>query len=138
MLTLIDIPEDVLRELYEYIPYKHRCIFNKVEFIRYKYSIFPINQAVYFKPDMIYIRKIIRNNFNFIFQQLLEVYFDQLIKIKKYYCNNKVFRNLIEYINYYCLENNAYKCKDVIDYYFVEKGLSKNRHKKINYKNIRI
>ena len=138
MLTLIDIPEDVLRELYEYVPYANRCIFNKVEFIRYKYNRSEYDTKSCFKPNMSYTRKIIRNNFNFIFQQLLEVYFDKLINIKNYQYNDKVFRNMIEYLNYYCLENNAYKCKEVIDYYLNEKGLSKNRHKKINYRNIRI
>ena len=138
MLTLIDIPEDVLRELYEYVPYKDRCIFNKVEFIRYKYISRHDDTYTNLKPDMSYVRKIIRNNYNFIFQHLLEVYFDKLMTIKKYQYGDKVFRNMIEYLNYYCLENNAYKCKEVIDYYLNEKGLSKNRHKKINYTNIRI
>ena len=138
MLTLIDIPEDVLRELYEYVPYNNRCIFNKVEFVKYKYTNLQQDTESYFKPNMRYVRRIIRSNLNFIFQQILEVYFDKLINIKKYHYGDKVFRNMIEYLNYYCLENNAYKCKEVIDYYLNEKGLSKNRHKKINYTNIRI
>lgn len=65
-----------------------------------------------------YIRFIIRNDSNFIFENILEMNYHKWSKIKKWKYKNLKFNNYIHYILYLCQLYTSGKCKNIIKYSF--------------------
>ena len=65
-----------------------------------------------------YIRFIIRNDSNFIFENILKMNYDKWCKIKKWSYKNLKFKNYIQYILYLCQKYTSGKCKNIIKYSF--------------------
>ena len=148
-ITIDNVCEDNLKEIYSYIPYVYRKLHSKCNYQEYIKSLYKNDDNVFniiknrkiVKTTNIYnnishIRMIIRNDLNFILSNILTYNFINWLNIKNYIYNKLKFRNFTEFIMYYANENNADKCKNIMIDYFDIYGLSKNRHKKINYKNI--
>ena len=142
VVNIDNVPEEILREIYTYIPYKNRALHTKTNYIFYNSKFiknkigFNINSNYSINWAQ-YIRRIIRNDFNFIFNILIYHEFNNWLNLKCYYYDNAVYRNFTEFINTYAIRNDAIKCRNILLKYFDINGLSKNRHKKIHYKNIR-
>ena len=84
-----------------------------------------------------YIRATVRQDNDFVFNQLLQENYNKWFNIKKYLYQDCIYANYIYFLKTYCVENQSTKCKEKIDNLIQELGLSKNQHKKNIIRNIR-
>ena len=122
-----DLPEDILNLIYEYIPYHTRCLFSAKNYSKYNTSHQEyLNNNVYgvhlklnkrFTFDT-YVRKIIKNDYYYIFQFVLKENYKKWKKTtKKNRYKNMNYRSKLLFYSLYCIENKANKCLEIIRKY---------------------
>ena len=77
-----------------------------------------------------YIRTMIRQDNEFVFEQLLKENWKRWVQMKKYYYRTCIYLNYLYFLESYCLDNQSEKCRKKIMDLIVEQGISKNQHKK--------
>jgi hypothetical protein len=77
-----------------------------------------------------YIRTMIRQDNEFVFEQLLKENWRRWVQMKKYYYRTCIYLNYLYFLESYCLDNQSEKCRKKIMDLIVEQGISKNQHKK--------
>ena len=77
-----------------------------------------------------YIRTMIRQDNEFVFEQLLKEHWRRWVQMKKYYYRTCIYLNYLYFLESYCLDNQSEKCRKKIMDLIVEQGISKNQHKK--------
>ena len=113
------LPEDMVGEIYSFIPLKSLSLTNKFYWKRY-YKI-KVNQA---SLTTSYWRFLLRYDYSFIFKEYLEYYFIYFIKNKKVIYQNKIFPRKVELIKYLStFVFNSQKCKNILDLFMRNKGL---------------
>jgi hypothetical protein len=132
ILDIMKLPDELLREIYDYIPYKNRIFLTKNNYE--KYHSFIIRYIPNYDS---FIRNIIRNDYLFVFEKHMRENNKKWLEKKKYYYKNKIFSNFGYFILEYCIENNSEKCKTLLTDFWCKEGLCQNRHKKNIYKHIR-
>jgi hypothetical protein len=89
-----------------------------------------------------YIRTMIRQDNDFVFDQLLRENHKWWLKMKNYMYRDSIYAHYLVFLQAYCIEYDSFKCKMAINELFVnmglkkELGLSKNQHKKNITRNI--
>ena len=79
-----------------------------------------------------YIKKIIANNMNYIFEMLIKHKYNHWINIKKYRYRGYKYSNYIQYLEQLCIQMESTLCKNVICDFEKNKGIiRKKRDKKI-------
>jgi hypothetical protein len=97
---IIKLPEELCREIYEFIPIDARVFVTKKQFqAYYLLKIKRMDFKNYAKYDT-YIRDIVRNRREIVFKPLLHAAFPQWIKPKKWKIKNKSFPDYISYVRY--------------------------------------
>lgn len=136
MNNLLDIisklPDELARQILEYIPKIYLALLNK--FFYNKYSYYIVNSITNYDS---FIRHIIQNDYSYIFEKHVFINNYYWLNKEKYYYNNKIYANYGYFIMVFCIENNADKCKNLLTLYWAKKGLCQNRHKKNICKHIR-
>lgn len=128
-LILIEkIPEVLINNIFSYISYANLYNVNKLYYNNYHNII--IKNIINKKNVENFNRLIIRKDYNFIFEYLLEENGKKWISMKKYYYKNKIYSNYLMFIFNYSIENNSIKIKNILMDYFEKIGLTKNLHKK--------
>lgn len=130
-----NIPSDIKNVLWLYIPKSVKSLLCKNFFLNYYYTIqnnlenkYRIQFREYNslnnknKSYDSYIRFIIRNDFNFIFENMLNIHYVRWNKSKTWNYKNIRFRNYLEYILYLCEINTSGKCKNIIKYKYKYKS----------------
>tara|TARA_R110001592_G_scaffold63132_1_gene193325 strand:- start:407 stop:814 length:408 start_codon:yes stop_codon:yes gene_type:complete len=113
------LPEDMVGEIYSFIPLKSLSLTNKFYWKRY-YKI-KVNQE---SLTTSYWRFLLRYDYSFIFKEYLEYYFIYFIKNKKVIYQNKIFPRKVELIKYLStFVFNSQKCKNILDLFMRNKGL---------------
>jgi predicted ABC-type ATPase len=84
-----------------------------------------------------YIRTMIRQDNEFVFDTMLSENWEKWLSMKKCYYRGCIYSNYLIFLNTYCVENESYKCKQILTDYFLKQGMSKNQHKKNAVKYIR-
>ena len=113
------LPEDMVGEIYSFIPLKSLSLTNKFYWKRY-YKI-KVNQE---SLTTSYGRFLLRYDYSFIFKEYLEYYFIYFIKNKKVIYQNKIFPRKVELIKYLStFVFNSQKCKNILDLFMRNKGL---------------
>lgn len=123
------VPLEIKNILLSYIPKSILSLLSKNNFLEYfynnqidldnKYKMFyPHYNGVSnkYKNYDSYLRFIIRNDFNFLFENILNIYYEKWNKTKRWNYKNIKFRNYLEYILYLCEINTSGKCKNIIKY----------------------
>ena len=77
-----------------------------------------------------YIRAMIRQDNDFVFNQLLRENYSRWINMKKYYYKDGIYLNYLIFLQSYAIDNESTKCRKIIGDFLQEQGLSKNQHKK--------
>tara|TARA_B110001450_G_scaffold218559_1_gene213081 strand:+ start:505 stop:909 length:405 start_codon:yes stop_codon:yes gene_type:complete len=112
------LPEDMVGEIYSFIPIKSLSLTNK--YYWKKNYIKKIQQ----KPLASYWRFLLRYDYSFIFREYLEYYFVFFIKNKKVIYQDKIFPRKIELIKYLStFVFDSQKCKKILDIFMRKKGL---------------
>ena len=120
------LPDDLIGEIYYYLPLQTLRFCNK----KY-YKIYYFDKINKKKINISYLRYLLRNDMNYIFNFILEINFSLFIKNKKYIYQSKVFPRLIEMVRYLtCFAFESPKCKSI-----TEKQMKKN---KLVFKKIKI
>lgn len=120
------LPQELVREIYDFLPIKTRCILNK-----FLYQIF----NKHYLHDA-YIRHIIRKDLDYVFNDIVQKNFQNWEKVKKHKYKNKIFSNYTSFLNNICIEFNSTKCRTILQEVLTISLISKNRHKKNITKNI--
>jgi hypothetical protein len=126
----LNLTDDLINIIYNFIPNIELIFINKKYYFTYHYlmenNVFPNS----------YMRFVLRNDFNFIFNNLIET---------NYLKNRYITRNDIRYKNKnksifllldYSIQNNSNKCKIILDKFIKDNGLVLNRYKNKRKKNI--
>ena len=112
------LPEDMVGEIYSFIPIKSLSLTNK--YYWKKNYIKKIQQ----KPLASYWRFLLRYDYSYIFNNYLDIYFPFFIKNKKLIYQDKIFPRKIELLKYLStFVFDSQKCKEVIDIYMKKNGL---------------
>ena len=123
MLHTARLPEDILHNIYSYIPYEERALVS-----RENYSIY---HTLFYEYDTYrtgdsYVRFLIRNDLSIPFKKVYCSNYSRWIKRKKYIYKNVIHKNYIEFIKFYTIENTSGKCMSFIH----EQSFSKKQHKR--------
>jgi hypothetical protein len=115
------LPEDMVGEIYSFIPLKLLSQTNKKNWYEY-YQMKLCNNL--HKNQASYWRFLLRNDNKFIFNEYLVYYFPILIKKKKNLYKGKIFQRKIDLMNYLSTYIfNSPKCKNIITQFMKNEGL---------------
>ena len=121
------LPDELLREIFQYIPKKELLFLNKTNYLTDHSNMFAyINKHQYEN----YVRCMIRCDNDFVVSNLLFENFFKWFQMKKYYYKECVYANYMYFLESYAIDHQSFKCKKVLYDFFEKLGLNKNRHKK--------
>jgi len=123
---LKQIPEDIVYVIGGFIPLQTRVFLNKENY--------ETNQRyISYRSDYKNIRKIIRNDFNYLFYHKLKFNYKRWKKRKNWEYDGYKFPTYNYYLRFLCIKYESSKCKKTLDIYEKEIG----SFKKNKFKNIR-
>ena len=108
---LIFIPDDLLGDIYLYIPNESKYLLIKTNYEEHYVNI--INNLRKSKYNS-YIRFIIRNDYSYLFDNLLKHKYNQFHIKNKISYKNITYKYLYEFVKYYIQINNASKCHNIL------------------------
>jgi len=129
-----NLPDDILFIIKEYIPNIVIFFLTKKDYIQFHPLI---RQYINNRDIEMYIRTMVRQDNDFVLNQLLKENSRRWLDMKKYYYKNCIYSNYITFLESYAIDNESIKCRQLILKLFEELGLSKNQHKKNKSKYIR-
>ena len=111
------LPEDMVGEIYSFIPIKSLSLTNKYYWKKHYKSKSNIKISSYY-------RYLLRYDYSYIFNNYLDIYFPFFIKNKKLIYQDKIFPRKIELLKYLStFVFDSQKCKEIIDIYMEKNGL---------------
>ena len=128
------LPKELYLIVNSYIPAIAKIQLNKELYAKYHHLF---RDSINRKQLENYIRTTVRQDNDFVFNQLLQENYNKWFNIKKYLFQDCIYANYIYFLKTYCVENQSTKCKEKIDNLIQELGLSKNQHKKNIIRHIR-
>jgi len=129
-----NLPKELSLIVSSYIPAIAKISLSKELYAKYHYLF---KGCINRKQLENYIRMIVRQDHDYVFNQLLQENYNKWFNIKKYLYQDCIYANYIYFLKTYCVENQSTKCKELINSLIQELGLSKNEHKKNIIRNIR-
>ena len=137
MKLFLQLPVDIIdHKIKPYLALQQIYLTNKTDYISYtieKYaSLNSYETKATSKINKSYIVKIIRHDYDFIFNILLDLKFKSWYKPWKINYKGSSLPCFIELLNYMCIENKANRCREKIKDKINNKiGKRKNKHKRI-------
>ena len=120
-MEINSLPEDVVGEIYSFLPLKFLSLTNKQNWDAY-YKVKTCNNI--HKNQAAYWRFLLRNDNQFVFNEYLVYYFPIFIKKKKILYNGKIFQRKIDLMNYLStFVFNSPKCRNIIKKFMKKEGL---------------
>jgi len=102
------LPDDIIKEyIFPKLSPENLVWLTKENYIKYHYvikDIIPKNRLES------YIRDIVRNDYSFVFNHLLDEQFNKWLNMKKYTYKCYIFENYIRFLMQFCIDNNSNKC----------------------------
>mgnify|MGYP006188303227 CR=1 FL=1 len=92
------------------------------------------NEKISYKKGLLdnYIKKIIINNYDYIFSLLIQEKYIHWIKIKRYNYKGYKYKSYIDLLDQLCIESQSTTCRNCLLSYEKENGLlRKNKYKKM-------
>ena len=129
------LPEVLCLTIYEFIPLNIIYLTNQTDYIKHKKEMYTSLCENNTKLTKSYITKLIKNDYDFIFNILLENRFKMWYKAWKIRYKGNILPCFIELLNYICIENKSDRCRKLIQTKLKEKGIRKNKHKRIRILN---
>jgi hypothetical protein len=123
------MPEEIEREIFEYIPGIVKAFLNKTFYKKYHNLITRRIEKRNLYDN--FIRSVTRQDLEFVFWQAITEKINVWLKPKKHIYKNKKFSNYAEQIESLCIETESTKCRSIMQEVFEGVALmSKNQHKK--------
>lgn len=129
-----NLPKELISIVSSYIPIAAKIFLNKNLYFCYHHLF---RDHINRKQLENYIRTTVRQDNDFVFNQLLIENNQKWFNIKKYLYQDSIYANYIYFLKTYCVENQSLKCAQLITLLLCKLGLSKNQHKKNIIRNIR-
>lgn len=123
------LPEELITLIFKGIPKIQKIFLNKYYYTQFNYLI---DQIIGTRYDS-YIRDMVRNNYAFTFQYVLERNFEKWLMVTNYHYKQSIYDNYICFLIEFSRNNNAYKCSNLLN-----DKLQLSRLKKEWYKNNRV
>tara|TARA_Y100001970_G_C14256115_1_gene875518 strand:- start:3190 stop:3615 length:426 start_codon:yes stop_codon:yes gene_type:complete len=123
------LPEELCVHIKSYIPLHIIFLTNKTDYINYKTEI--ITSLGHFNLTKHYVTKLIKKDYDFIFKIILDLKYKMWYKAWKIRYKGNILPCFIELLNYICIENKSDRCRKLIQDKMKEKGIRKNKHKRI-------
>ena len=126
------LPEDiVIYKIKPFLSQKDLHLTNKNDYKKYKNE--KISSLSDSKPiiSRSYITKIIRKDYEFLFEIILNIMFKHWYKAWKIRYKESVFSCYVDLLNYQCIEYRANSCRNLINSKLEKKGIRKNKFKRI-------
>jgi hypothetical protein len=136
-MSMNKLPLNIVEIIYDYIPKKYLVFTNKNNYKKY-HSL--LKSSINFYEN--YIRKIVRKDFDFIFETIIDENSCVWKKLKQYQYENNVYENYIYFILDYSIANESTKCKKIIKKFMNKKidniGLNESKKYVSKYTNGKI
>jgi hypothetical protein len=113
--------------IYSYIPKSVIIFLTREKYIKEHYLLRSFINKRYIEQ---YIRTMVRQDNDFVFNLLLVENYNRWLNMKKYYYKECIYGNYINFLESYAIDNKSLKCRKIIINLFEEQGLNKNQHKK--------
>jgi hypothetical protein len=90
----------------------------------------------YLKPYIIknrfeaYIRNVIKQDHEFVFNQLIHENIEKWILLKNYIHKNIIYKNYVYFLIFFCIDCDSIRCYNTINVFLKQKQMCQNRHKK--------
>ena len=127
------LPVDIINYIKEYVPFITIIFLEKNTYILYHdYIVYKILGKI-----EKYIRFIIRNDFEFVLNQMMHTYYKKWINQQKYLYKDTIYYNYLSFILFFITENNSNKCKRLLNDHLKKHGISKNLYKNNTFINKR-
>ena len=125
MKLLTDLPDDLVRLIWEYVPVIKR-VFTHKKIYEQHHDI--IRQAIpRYEP---YVLDMIQRDCYIVFERILGENIDNWMRRVQYRYKNMAFNNYIYFIVHYCSEHKSQHCKEMVHDYLQKRHLCRNLHKK--------
>lgn len=128
------LPNELEDIIYSYIPMTTTMLLSKKNYLESHKSF---RQTIDKQDIENYIRTMIRQDNDFVFEQLLIENYDKWLHMKNYYYKDCDYSNYLIFLRSYAIDNESTKCLNLLLELFEELGLCKNQHKKKVFKYIR-
>ena len=136
MNFLFSLPEDIVGEIYSFIPITSLYTLNKPLFIKY-YPVITQKYTINDKVFQNYIRNLIRNDCDFKLRILLRNNLSKWIKPLNWKYKHDTYPSYLVFLKLLCYEYNSQRSKNLINSILNTRQSKKNKHKKIRCKNIK-
>jgi len=121
------LSDELIDVIYSYIPKSVTIFLTKKNYIKEHYLLRNYINKRYIEQ---YIRTMVRQDNEFVFNLLLVENYKRWLNMKKYYYKECIYGNYINFLESYTIDNKSLKCRKLIINLFEEQGLNKNQHKK--------
>ena len=121
------LSDELIDIIYSYIPKSVTIFLTKKNYIKEHYLLRNYINKRYIEQ---YIRTMVRQDNEFVFNLLLVENYKRWLNMKKYYYKECIYGNYINFLESYAIDNKSLKCRKLIINLFEEQGLNKNQHKK--------
>lgn len=128
------LPYEMLDIIYSYTPKSVTTFLSKTIYLKDHHLL---RQTINSSDIENYIRTMVRQDNDFVFEQLLNENTKKWLNMKQYYHRDCIYLNYLYFLHHYAMDNESIKCQKLLNKLFEELGLSKNQHKKNITKYIR-
>ena len=138
MLNSIEsLPQELSCIIKSFLPLEIYSLTNRNDYTTYKTNLYNTtnnenNKLIVTKS---YVTKMIREDYDYIFNILLDCRFENWNKPWKLHYKGVYLPCFIELLNYVCIENRSEKCRSLIQKRMKKNGMRKNKHKRIRIVN---
>ena len=124
MIQLINLPEDIINEIFKYIPIYFLSTSNKTFWLKNYYHNSLLNQ-IKLNNNMLYYKFIIKYDYDFVFYHYINLNKKLFLKRHKYKYKNYFFPRKLEIFNFLInTEYNAFKCKSILNSFMITNKLT--------------
>lgn len=129
MVNINNLPNDIIiHKIKPFISNKTKCYTNKKDYIAYKTEMYT---SLTTKINTKYVNFIVKNDYNFIFDVLLNLKYQQWYKPWKIKYKHMTFNCFIDLLNYNCIDYKSQKCRKLLLERLEKNGIRKNKFKRI-------
>ena len=118
-----NLNDDVLSIIFEQIPDEKKIWLNKSNYLKHHNLVKNMIEKEFYED---YVLDIIKQDYSFVFTQIINERFENFHKWKNYYFNEVKYHSYLIFLREFAKKNNSPKCVEVIDNKAIEKGFSPN------------
>jgi hypothetical protein len=127
------LPDDIKLIIKEYIPFIVIIFLErKIYLSSHPYIEFHLRSSI-----NNYFRFVVRNDLDFVFEQVLINNYQKWLYIKKYKYKETSYYNYFSFILSFIIENNSNKCGNIANLFIKKNGISKKSYKNNTFINKR-